>query len=78
MNKPVNHISSLSLFAFPSFSVATVKDRLGNTAFATSFKPENSISFPKEPTAFGNKVTFKVSVIFKCIHSTFILSSVHF
>lgn len=60
MNKPVNHISSFSLFAFPPFSITTIKkDHLGNTDFATNFKAENSTSFPKEPPAFGDKVMFK-------------------
>lgn len=50
----------ISLPAFPSFSVTTIKkDCLGNTAFAMPFVAENSTSFVKVLPAFDDKVTFK-------------------
>lgn len=69
MNKPVNHISSFSLLAFPSpsASITTIKKGcLGNTVFATDFVAENTMSFTKDAPAFDDKVTLKFLFIFKC------------
>lgn len=69
MNKPVNHISTVSLLKFPSPSF---EDCPGNAVFATDLVAENSTRLTKEPPAFDDKVTFKFLFILKFTYSTFI------